>query len=68
MVKLPEFLALAKQGGFSGPMQLHFEYPELGDAATGKKTMSISKDEFLAIQRRDIALFRKLAREAMLLS
>ncbi len=68
MVKLPEFLALAKQGGFSGPMQLHFEYPELGDAATGKKTMSISKDEFLAIQRRDIALFRKLAKEAMLLS
>jgi len=68
MVHLAEFLSIVKQGGFAGPIQLHYEYPELGDAATGKTTMSIPKDDFLAIQRRDLSLFRKLASEAGLVS
>jgi sugar phosphate isomerase/epimerase len=68
MVQLTEFLSIVKQGAFAGPIQLHFEYPELGDAATGKTTMSIPQAGFLAIHRRDLALLRKLTSQVGLLS
>jgi sugar phosphate isomerase/epimerase len=59
MVNLSGFLAIVKEGGtFSGPVQLHFEYP-LGGAENGKKTLTIPKQEVINAMRRDLTYARK---------
>ena len=46
MVNFSGFFAIVKaNGSFSGPVQLHFEYPGLGGAENGKKTLTIPKQE-----------------------
>ena len=54
MVNFAGFFAIVKQNGFSGPVQLHFEYPGLGGAENGDKTLRIPKQELIAAMRRDL--------------
>ena len=60
MVDFKRFFPMLKQAGFSGPLQLHMEYPELGTAATGKTESSLPKDKLLAQMRHDIATLTEL--------
>ncbi|MBI3472311.1 MAG: sugar phosphate isomerase/epimerase [Candidatus Solibacter usitatus] len=58
MVNFPRYFQMLREAQFTGPVQLHFEYPELGGADSGKSRMSISKDRFLGIMRRDLQVLR----------
>lgn len=60
MVNFKPFLAQIREAGFSGPLQLHMEYPELGSAAIGKFESSVPKDKLLAMMRRDITRLKNL--------
>ena len=64
MVNFKQFLPMLKEAGFSGPLQLHMEYPELGSAANGKTESSVPKDKLLAMMRRDITRLKALLRDA----
>lgn len=64
MVNFSGFFGLVKANGhFSGPVQLHFEYPGLGGAENGKKTLTIPKQELIAAMRRDLTFVRKAMSE-----
>ena len=43
-----------KANRFSGPVQLHFEYPGLGGAQNGDKQLTIPKQEVIDAMRRDL--------------
>lgn len=58
MVNYPKFFSMLKTNGFQGPVQLHYEYPELGDAHTGKTNLDIPKEKFIAILKRDLDFVR----------
>ena len=58
MVNFAGFFEILKTTGFTGPVQLHFEYPELGQAHDGKTKLDIPKERFIAIMRRDLAYVR----------
>ena len=64
MVNTVQFLKMIKAAGFTGPVQLHMEYDELGGADQGKRTMTISRDEFVRLAKRDVERFRVSLREA----
>src|SRR5579871_3213327 len=53
MVHLPQFLGMVAKTSFSGPMQLHFEYP-LAGADSGKAKLSGSKEEVFTAMKRDL--------------
>jgi len=63
MVNLRQFLAMLKEAGFAGPVQMHFEYP-LGGADAGAKTLTTEKSQVIAAMRRDLATLRARLREA----
>jgi hypothetical protein len=50
---------------FSGPLQLHFEYP-LGGADNGKTAITIPKEEVFAAMKRDLHQLRAYLKEAAL--
>jgi len=58
MVNFRQFLRLLKESGFQGPLQLHMEYDELGGADTGKSSMTIGREEFIRLCKRDLDVFR----------
>jgi sugar phosphate isomerase/epimerase len=60
MVNFKAFLPMLKASGFSGPLQLHMEYEELGSAAEGGTTSSVPKDKLLAMMRQDVVRFRAM--------
>lgn len=62
MVNFKKFLPMIK--GFTGPIQLHMEYPDLGGANDGKTSFTIPKDRLLALMRRDVETCRGLLRDA----
>lgn len=64
MVDFKKFFAMMKASGFSGPLQLHMEYPELGTASTGKFESSIPKDKLLPMMKRDLDLLKSMLHEA----
>ncbi len=64
MVDFVRFFKMAKSAGFAGPLQLHFEYPELGGADTGKKSSTVPKERLLAIFKRDLVKLRGILNEA----
>jgi len=64
MVDFRQFLTMMKTAGFRGPVQLHFEYPELGGIDTGKKELTIPKERVAAIFQRDLEACRAVLREA----
>jgi sugar phosphate isomerase/epimerase len=65
MVNFPAFLAMLKEAGFSGPVQLHSEYP-LGGAENGDKTLTLPKATVLASIRKDLATLKGWMKEAQL--
>ena len=50
---------------FSGPLQLHFEYP-LGGADNGKTSITIPKEEVFAAMKRDLQQLRGYLKDAAL--
>jgi L-ribulose-5-phosphate 3-epimerase len=63
MVNFSGFLAILKGAGtFSGPVQLHFEYP-LGGAENGKPALTLPKQEVIDAMRRDLTYVRKALSE-----
>lgn len=66
MVDFAGFFAILKKARFAGPVQLHFEYPELGQAHEGKPVLDIPKDKFVAILKRDLDYVRGLMGQAAL--
>jgi sugar phosphate isomerase/epimerase len=67
MVDFTKFFTMLKAARFSGPFQLHYEYPELGGADAGETKLSISKETFISILRRDLAYMRDQLKQAQLL-
>jgi sugar phosphate isomerase/epimerase len=66
MVHFPQFFAMVADSGFSGPLQLHFEYP-LGGATDGKKTLgNIIKEEVFGAMKRDLGKLRAYLAHARL--
>jgi sugar phosphate isomerase/epimerase len=64
MVNTTRFLEMMKAAGFTGPVQLHMEYDELGGADSGKRAISISREEFVRLAKRDMDRFRANLRQA----
>src|ERR1700684_3498774 len=67
MVNFAGFFDIVKKNGFSGPVQLHFEYPGLGGAENGKKTLTIPKQEVIDAMRRDLTYVRGVMKEKQLI-
>lgn len=63
MVNFAGFLAILKEQRFDGPVQVHYEYPEVGDAHAGKG-MSIPQARFQEILKRDLVYYREQFRAA----
>jgi sugar phosphate isomerase/epimerase len=57
MVHFHQFFAMVKEARFSGPLQLHFEYP-LGGANSGKTTLSIPREKVFAAMKQDVTQLR----------
>jgi sugar phosphate isomerase/epimerase len=66
MVNFAGFFEILKTQKFSGPVQLHFEYPGLGGADGGKPKLEIPKEKLAAQMRHDLDHVRKLMRQAQL--
>lgn len=60
MVDFPLYFRMLRAVGFRGPLQLHYEYPELGGADGGRKQLTAPKDLVLAAMRRDLEAVRGL--------
>src|SRR5262249_6161425 len=65
MVHFPEFFRMLAASRFSGPLQLHFEYP-LGGAENGKRSITISREEVFTAMRKDLQQLRTWLKEASL--
>jgi sugar phosphate isomerase/epimerase len=65
MAHLPQFFGMLAAARFSGPLQLHFEYP-IGGAESGKTSLTISKEEVAAVMKRDLQQLRTLLKDAAL--
>lgn len=64
MVNFEQFAGLLKEAGFQGPLQLHMEYEEVGDAHAGKPQLSIPKEEFVRLCKEDLDALRGYFRPA----
>jgi sugar phosphate isomerase/epimerase len=64
MVKFVPFFEFLRRKNFAGPIQLHFEYPEMAGANDGKPTIGISRKEFTDAVRRDLNSTRALMVQA----
>jgi sugar phosphate isomerase/epimerase len=65
MVRFPEFFRMVAAWGFSGPLQLHFEYP-LGGSEEGKGELTGSKQEVFRAMKQDLAQLRSYLKAANL--
>jgi len=65
MVRFPEFFRMVAAAHFSGPLQLHFEYP-LGGANEGQRTLTIPREQVFSAMRRDLQQLRSWLKEASL--
>ena len=65
MVKFPQFFAMVAEAGFTGPLQLHYEYP-LGGAEGGKRTLSMPREQVTAAMKRDLDTLRGYLAQAKL--
>jgi sugar phosphate isomerase/epimerase len=64
MVNFKLFFSMIKAGGFSGPLQLHMEHPELGGADQGLKQFTIPKEKLLAVMWYDLDKLKAMLRDA----
>ena len=65
MVNFQKFFPLLKASNFSGPVQMHFEYP-LGGADKGDKKLTIEKEKVFTAMKKDLGVLRGWLREAQL--
>jgi sugar phosphate isomerase/epimerase len=65
MVRFQQYFGMVKESGFSGPVQLHFEYP-LGGADNGSRKPTMSQNEIFAAMRRDLQQLRTYLKDAQL--
>ncbi len=65
MVNFQKFFGLIRGTGFSGPVQMHFEYP-LGGAEKGSRTTTMEKPRIMEAMRRDLETLRGWLRAAQL--
>jgi sugar phosphate isomerase/epimerase len=65
MVKFHQFFAMVAQSGFSGPLQLHFEYP-LGGADSGSTALTLPREEVFRTMRQDLLQLRSYLKDASL--
>ena len=63
MVRFAQFFPMLAEVHFSGPLQLHFEYP-LGGADGGETRLSVSRAEVFATMKRDLQQLRTWLRDA----
>jgi sugar phosphate isomerase/epimerase len=63
MVNFKRFLAMIKEARFSGPLQMHFEYP-LGGAESGGRSISMDRARIVAAMRQDLITLRGWLRES----
>lgn len=66
MVNFPLFFAMLKEARFSGPVQLHTEYP-LGGAEEGNPNLTMDKSQVLAAIRKDLDTLKGWMRQAELI-
>jgi sugar phosphate isomerase/epimerase len=57
MVHFRQFFGMVKDSHFSGPLQLHFEYP-LGGADGGKAQLSLPREQVFATMTQDLKQLR----------
>ena len=57
MVNFPKFFQMVGTTPFSGPLQLHFEYP-LGGADTGQRNIKIPQEQLFQAMRTDLGRLR----------
>lgn len=62
MVDYRRYLAMVKESGFAGPVQMHYEYP-LGGADVGSRNPDMPVDKIYAAMRKDLLLLRQWLRE-----
>ncbi len=62
MVNFAAFFAFLRESHFAGPIQLHFEYPEIGGAEDGRRTLTITRDRFKELAKRDLKRVREMMR------
>jgi sugar phosphate isomerase/epimerase len=62
------FFEIVKQNGFSGPVQMHFEYPEFGGAENGDTVLRISKQQLITAVRKDLTYIRGVLRDLNLVA
>lgn len=65
MVNFKEYFAMVKHAGFSGPVQMHFEYP-LGGVRDGAAKLAIPQEDALRSMRQDLQRLRGWFAEASL--
>ncbi len=63
MVQFPRFFGMVGESGFSGPLQLHFEYP-LGGAEAGQRSAAINREAVYSAMKRDLGKLRAYLRQA----
>ena len=63
MVDFKTYFKLVKQYNIPEVMSMHFEYP-LGGAETGKRELTVPKEEVLAAMKRDLQTLRTMLQEA----
>ncbi len=66
MVNFPAYFAMIKECKFSGPVQLHTEYP-LGGIENGARTLTLDKSQILATVRKDLATLKGWMKQAQLI-
>ena len=65
MVNFGAFFAMLKEAGFSGPVQLHTEYP-LGGIEDGARILTLEKSTVLASIRKDLATLKGWMKETQM--
>ncbi len=63
MVNFKQFFTMLKKANFSGPVQMHFEYP-LGGAERGDRNPTMPKSKIVDSMRRDLVTLRGYLRAA----
>jgi sugar phosphate isomerase/epimerase len=66
MVNFPAYFAMIKEAKFSGPVQLHTEYP-LGGVENGAQTLTLDKSQVLAAIHKDLNTLKGWMRQAQLI-
>ncbi len=67
MVDFPQFFAMLKEAGFAGPLQVHLEHP-MGGADTGQRTLTLPREQVLAMLEKDARYLRAQAEKAGVLT